>query len=224
MSVLVDRVSNCLAIVQVLVRRSLVLLETAGTELEVQVLPHRTGENLDDGAVRLESLQSLDRLGCRRRLDDVDLTALEGIDDRLSLRDEPEDDAVEVRQLLTGLGVGLPVVVVADNRMNSPFCHLSNTNGPADGHMVSFQSATKSVPSTACFGMMVPKMSSYRAVGAASVYVNVLAPTSVADDVLVRRLVDRQIRIHDGVQRELEVVTGRSGFRLTTRPRHGSCS
>src|SRR5665811_128918 len=40
--------------------------------------------------------------------------SLEGVDERFALGDELEDHVVEIGQLLPGLRIGLPVVVVAD--------------------------------------------------------------------------------------------------------------
>ncbi len=129
-------------------------------ELEVHVLPDRTGDHLDAGALRLEGLERLDRLRVRWRLDDVDFTGLEGIDDRLNFGDELEHDTIEIRELLPRLGVGLPVVFVAGQLMNSPLTHSSKMNGPPETHIVSFHSAAKSDPSTECFGMTSPKINS----------------------------------------------------------------
>ena len=62
-----------------------------------------------------EILPELVKRGVRRRLDDLHLATLEGVDDVFLAGDEAKLDRVEIRELLTGLGVLLPVVLVPLN-------------------------------------------------------------------------------------------------------------
>ena len=97
--VLVDGVGHGTAELDVLVIRARVPREAAVTELEVQVLPHGTTQYLNGGAFSLECDQLFELTYVRRRVDHIQLARLPGVDQSGRVRNEAEDDLIQVGQL-----------------------------------------------------------------------------------------------------------------------------